>query len=103
MLRSSLLVFGMVLAVIGLVLLAVHRCNPSGWPFLIWGAVIVIAVLFERWRYRHIQHSRDEQWQRTGERFEDPETGQTVEVLFNPSTGERRYVPESGKTPPPIK
>ncbi|HTS09431.1 MAG TPA: hypothetical protein VMP68_27960, partial [Candidatus Eisenbacteria bacterium] len=86
---------GMVLTLIGLVLLTVHRCSPSGWPFLIWGSIIVIAVLFERRRYRHIQHSQDERWQRTGERFEDPETGQMVEVLYDPATGERRYIPMS--------
>jgi hypothetical protein len=31
------------------------------------------------------------QWQPTGERFNDPTTGQVVEVYYNPQTGERDY------------
>jgi hypothetical protein len=32
-------------------------------------------------------------WQPTGERFVDEETGQPVQVLMDPLTGERRYEP----------
>jgi hypothetical protein len=31
-------------------------------------------------------------WQRTDEQFIDPTTGDPVEVMFDPRTGERRYV-----------
>jgi hypothetical protein len=91
MLRSALLVFGLLLTGVGLVLLAV-RGTPCGQPFLIWGGIVVIAVLCERWRYRRIAHSGHGEWQRTGESFEDPETGETVEVHYDPVSGERRYV-----------
>jgi hypothetical protein len=90
MLRIGLLIFGLVLAVTGLVLLIRGNCVYQ--PFLIWGSVLVIAVLCERWRYRHQEHNHDSQWQPTGERFEDPETGQTMEVHYDPVSGERRYV-----------
>lgn len=102
MLRTGLLVFGLVLIGVGMVLLMMHG-TPSGQPFLIWGAIVTIAVLCERWRYRRIEGSNGAHWQPTGERFEDPETGNTVEVLYDPVTGERRYTPIHGRTPPPKK
>ncbi|MGO9377555.1 MAG: hypothetical protein ACLP29_03255 [Dissulfurispiraceae bacterium] len=77
---------------IGLVLSIVCG-TPSGRPALTFGAIVVIAVLCERWRYHRIEHCVSGQWQRTGECFEDPETGQTVEVLYDPISGERRYAP----------
>jgi membrane protein implicated in regulation of membrane protease activity len=102
MLRSGLLVFGIVLTGIGLVLL-IMRGTHSGQPFLIWGAIVVIAVLCERWRYRRNEHSKGGQWQQTGERFEDPETGQNMEVFYDPASGERRYVQCDDHLLPPKK
>lgn len=64
------------------------------------GRIVVIAVLFERRRYRRIEHSKGGQWQPTGECFQDPETGQTVEVLYDPVSGERRYVQGHDHLPP---
>jgi hypothetical protein len=90
MLRIGLLIFGLVLTGSGLVLLLRGRCAYQ--PFLIWGGVLVIAVLCERWRYLRKEHNHDRQWQLTGEIFEDPETGQTLEVHYDPVSGERRYV-----------
>lgn len=90
MLRIGLLIFGLALTVTGLVLLILGKCAYQ--PFLIWGSILVITVLCERWRYRRKEHSIDSQWQRTGESFEDPETGQTLEVHYDPVSGERRYV-----------
>jgi len=102
MLRTALLIIGLLLTGIGLVLL-MARSTPSGVPYLIWGAIIVIAVLCERWRYRRITHANCEEWQRTGESFEDHETGQTVEVLYDPVSGERRYVHGQDHLPPQKK
>jgi len=90
MLRIALLIVGLALSVTGLVLLILGKCAYL--PFLIWGSLLVIAVLFERWRYRPKGHDHDRQWQQTNERFEDPETGQTMEVHYDPVSGERRYV-----------
>ncbi len=91
MLRLGLLVFSLGLTGTGLVLLMLGNCAYR--PFLIWGCILVIAVLCESWRYRRKEHAHDgSQWQRTGEKFEDPETGQTVEVHYDPVSGERRYV-----------
>ncbi len=91
MLRIGLLIFSILLTGTGLILLMLGKCSYL--PFLIWGCILVIVVLCERWRYRRKGHDRHgSQWQPTGERFEDTETGQTVEVHYDPVSGERRYV-----------
>ena len=96
MLRAGVLIFGLLLTGIGLVLLIMPGAHPYQ-PFLIWGCVLVVALLCERWRYRRNEHNNSGQWQRTGERFEDHETGETVEVLYEPDSGERRYVKGKGR------
>ena len=102
MLRTGLLLFGLVLTGTGLVMLVLRGTYPCQ-PFLIWGGILVIAVLCERWRYRRNEHTSSGQWQRTGERFEDPETGQTVEVQYDPVSGERRYLKGHDHPLPPKK
>jgi hypothetical protein len=74
---------------IGLIACGVH---VPGWQALVIGGIVLIGTLFERWRYRHIEEPPKGQWQRTGERFLDPSTGKPVEVMFDPRTGERRYI-----------
>jgi hypothetical protein len=54
------------------------------------GGLILLGTLFERWRYRKAPPA-DAHWQPTGERFIDPESGASVEVLYDPASGERRY------------
>jgi len=102
MLRSGLLVFGLVLTGIGLVLL-IMRGMQSGQPFLIWGAIVMIAVCCESWRYCRNKLSKNGQWQRTGERFEDPETGKNMEVFYDPASGDRRYIQCDDHLLPPKK
>jgi hypothetical protein len=74
---------------IGLIACGVHA---PGWQVLALGVVVLIGTLFERWRYRRIEEPLNGRWQRTGEKFIDPSTGDPVDVLFDPRTGERRYV-----------
>lgn len=95
MLRAVSLVGFAALAVAGLLLVAAHGGRPGpGWPMAIWGSVATLALWIERWRYRRIERERDGgHWQATGERFEDPETGEVVEVLYDAHSGERRYAP----------
>ena len=89
MLRNLLLTVALAAAVIGLgARLAGHR---DAAPFAIWGCFISVAVLAERWRYGSRNTAADGDWQKTEERFVDPESGQTMRVLYNPRTGERRY------------
>jgi hypothetical protein len=90
MLRSALLVFAGLLSLAGLACLSAGL--PQGWPMTIWGVVVLAAVLLERWRYRRAA-DHGGVWQETGERFVDPESGRLTKVLYDPGSGERRYVP----------
>ena len=59
----------------------------------IWGVLLFIGLILERWRYKPLSDaSPGLGWAMTDERFVDPETGKTVTVYFNATTGERRYV-----------
>ena len=91
MLRSVVIAVAAILACIGIGLIAYGVYAP-GWQVLVIGLIVLIGTLFERWRYRRIEEASNGQWQRTDERFIDPTTGDPVEVMFDPRTGERRYV-----------
>ena len=89
MLRKALFVVALGLLAVGLgVWLAGVR---GAAPLVIWGAVLLVALFIERWRYRPSGGSRSSAWQLTSERFIDPETGRPMLVYYNPRTGERRY------------
>jgi hypothetical protein len=90
MLRTAVLIFGCLVLALG-AWLCTKGVAGGGVQTLIGGAVIVLATLFERWRYRNRNASVDGDWQPTGERFVDPETGKNVEVLYDAGSGERRY------------
>ncbi len=93
MLRTMLLIVALAVGAIGLATrLAGHQ---DATPFALWGCVIAAAVLLERWRYRSRSAVEGGDWQKTEERFVDPESGQATQVLYNPRTGERRYEPAS--------
>ena len=97
MLRAAVLIFGCLVLALGAYLCARGEAHVGGVQTLIGGAVIVLATLFERWRYHNRNASDDGgDWQPTGERFVDPETGKNVEVLYDPQSGERRYRPIGG-------
>jgi len=94
-LQRILLMFACGLLAAGGVLLLKGVQKP-GWDTTVWGAILMVALLCERWRCRQIGYPATGDWQCTGERFEDPETGQSVEVLYDPASGECRYSPVSG-------
>ena len=93
MLRTAvqLVAIGMMLG--GAWLLLVGAGLPGGQLLLI-GLVAFVAVRYESWRGRVPPPATGPDWQSTGERFEDPGTGKTVEVQYNARTGERRYKPD---------
>jgi len=90
-LRRVLLVLAAAVFALGLGLL-LRGIPAPGWNLLVLGAVFLLALVFERWRYRNQAGPQAGAWSRTGERFEDPESGQVMEVLFDPASGQRRYV-----------
>jgi len=91
MLRTVVIAAAAILTGVGIVLIACGVHAP-GWQTLVIGVIVLIGTLFERWRYRHIEEPPPGDWQRTEEQFIDPSTGDPIEVMFNPRTGERRYV-----------
>jgi hypothetical protein len=103
MLRNVIITVAAILTCIGIGLIAAGVRMP-GWQVLICGGLVLVGTLFERWRYRRIESPSNGRWQATDERFIDPSTGEPVEVMFDPRTGERRYVaagPVEGKDPQP--
>jgi hypothetical protein len=91
MLRTIVIAVAAILTCAGVGLIACGVYAP-GWQALALGVIVLIGTLFERWRYRQIEEPRNGRWQRTDEQFIDPSTGVPVQVMFDPSTGERRYV-----------
>jgi hypothetical protein len=89
MLRTAVLIFGCLVLALGAYLCSTG--GAGGIQTLIGGAIILIGTLFERWRYNNKNASADGDWQPTGERFVDPETGKNVEVFYDPQSGERQY------------
>jgi len=90
-LRTVVIAAAAILTCVGIGLIACGVHAP-GWQALSTGVIVLIGTLFERWRYRRIEEPPKDDWQRTGEQFIDPSTGDPVEVMFDPHTGERRYV-----------
>jgi hypothetical protein len=91
-LRTVVIAAAAILTCVGISLVACGVHAP-GWQVLATGVIVLIGTLLERWRYRRIEEPPSDHWQRTGEQFIDPSTGDPVEVMFDPRTGERRYVP----------
>ena len=98
MLRTSVLVLASALALSGVILLVRGLTGPGAYA-LGFGVLVVLGTAFERWRYRPSDTRTGAAWQPTGERFQDPETGKTMQVLYDPRSGERRYVSDSESTP----
>jgi hypothetical protein len=99
MLRQALFVIGTVVLVVG-GLIGIVGYLPLALHLVFWGALLLVALQFERWRYRDRNDGGQNGWQTTAERFEDPETGSVMTVEYQPATGARRYVPASSQPPP---
>jgi len=98
MLRTWVLVSAGALALSGLILLVRGATGPGIYA-LGMGTLIVLGTAFERWRYRPGNSAAGAPWEPTGERFEDPDSGKTVQVFYNPRSGERRYVSDAESPP----
>ncbi len=101
MLRATLIALG-VLCLVGAVMVVLTGHGLVVLPHLLVGALVLgLGVAYESWRYKRVAPGRiDPHWQDTGERFVDPETGQTTAVYFDPRTSERHYIalaPDPGR------
>ena len=97
MLRSLVLMLGIIAVAAGAFLLRAAPPGPRIYLICL-GAAIIVGTAFERWRYRNAPPAHAH-WERTGERFEDPATGETMEVHYDRASGERRYV-RTGESAP---
>jgi hypothetical protein len=91
MLRWVLIAYGVLCLIVAVILFAVHATIALVIYLAINGFLITGGILFERSGYRSQVNRTLGKWQPTGERFNDPTTGQVVEVYYNPQTGERDY------------
>ena len=91
MLRWALIAYGVLCLIGAAILFAAHVTTALVIYLAINGLLIAGGILFERSGYRTQVNRTQGQWQPTGERFNDPTTGQVVEVYYNPQTGERDY------------
>jgi hypothetical protein len=93
-LRSVLVLLSLAALAIGAFCLVIGA-DPPAFTLLIWGAILLGAIVYERFRYKPLTTaSPGAGWQRTGERFVDPDSGKTVTVYLQPGSGERQYVEE---------
>jgi hypothetical protein len=122
MLRTLVLVLGSIAVTAGALLVGSGIRGPGIYLICV-GAVVMLGTAFERWRYRtkspgaildgakrraRRAEAQDgpsnappagARWERTEERFEDPVTGETMEVHYDRASGERRYVRTVESTP----
>ncbi len=95
MLRNLVLVLGGTLLATGLVTLASGAFGFATFC-LVWGAILVFGIIYERYAYKTIVDKAPEGkgWTRTHERFIDDASGRTITVYVKAFTGERAYVAE---------
>jgi hypothetical protein len=96
MLRSFVLGVGIALFAAGVLGLTLNG-GPAMLGPLTFGVLLLLGTVFEPHYKRNQSSPPQDGFALTGERFQDPTEGKTVEVWYNKTTGERRYVsPASG-------
>lgn len=73
---------------VGAALIAIKDPAIVGMAVLL--GLLLIGLLIERQRYAVAQKSGGS-WHRTGETFFDDESGEQLDVWYNPETGQRDY------------
>ncbi len=100
MLRNIVLVLGGAMFASGAMALWAGS-YPAAILLMIWGAMFVFGIIYERYAYKKILDRLPDGkgWTRTLERFVDPKTRRIVTVYVKPITGERAYVAETLTSP----
>jgi hypothetical protein len=91
MLRAFVLGLGILLAGAGVLGITLGGGSGMLSP-LVFGVLLLIGTVFEPHYKRNLPSPPQDGFTPTGERFQDPTEGKTVEVWYNKTTGERRYV-----------
>jgi hypothetical protein len=91
-LRRAVLLVTAVVLVLSMVL--VSKGVVSGWWLLVNAAIVAAALVFERSGYEPRANDPNA-LAPTGERFQDPTTGELIEVWEDPRTGAREYRPRA--------
>ncbi|GEP53372.1 hypothetical protein [Reyranella soli] len=92
MLRGAVLAVGILMLLAGVATAGLGVPGAPLW-LLIAGGTITAGTLLERVIYKPLLREKPGAgWVKTAERFIDPDTGQPVDVFYNPRTGERQYV-----------
>jgi hypothetical protein len=91
-LRALAVALGVLAVAAGVAIgLRVPRAWPVALDLSVLGVLIVATTIWER-RYRRVPAAnRRAGFEATGESFVDPTSGTTVDVDYNPATGERLY------------
>ncbi len=97
MLRTLVFALGGIAVAAGALLVGSGTRGP-GIYLLCVGSAVVLGTAFERWRYRNVPPA-GARWERTEERFQNPVTGEILEVQYDRASGERRYVRTSESAP----
>ena len=96
MLRRLLLGLGILMLLAGASLVTVDPADAA--PLVVFGGLLTLSGVFERWRYKQPKTAAAARGSATGERFVDPESGALMEVWYDATTGERSYVKLSDKS-----
>jgi hypothetical protein len=93
-LRGFVLFFALASLAAGIAALVLGACPPA-LVFAIWGILLIVGTVGERIVYKPmLKRAPGPAWQRTGERFIDPQTGAHITVYTDAASGERQYVQE---------
>jgi hypothetical protein len=95
MLRNFVLGLGILLMATGVLGITLGGGGLMLGP-LIFGVLLLIGTVFEP-HYKRNESTVPAGFVPTGERFHDPNQNQTVDVWYNQTTGERRYVAPGGR------
>src|SRR5215208_6228925 len=88
MLRSAVLAVAVLMLAAGIIVAGLGL--PGALWLLIAGGVITAGTLLERVVYKPLLREKPGAgWVKTAERFIDPDTGQPVDVFYNPASGGR--------------
>ncbi len=91
LLRVILIIYALAVMVGAVVLARTQGSVFISVYFGINGLIILLAVVFEHGRYKP-KVSPGQDWEDSGEKFQDPTTGKWMNVRYNRRTGERDYV-----------